>query len=98
MARQRYYRRYARCCRARRVSADRAARPGPDTRGKPRLLDIGRRIPARDRFAPDSLLEGSGFERSVPGDTTKISRGSHIGAARYPANAKAARTTADTTE
>ena len=35
-----------RCCRVRRVSADRAARPGPHTRGKPRLLDLGRRIPA----------------------------------------------------
>src|SRR4029077_11527533 len=30
-----------------------AARPGPDNRGKPRLLDLERRIPARDRFAPD---------------------------------------------
>src|SRR5215471_17697511 len=30
--------------------------------GKPRLLDPERRIPARDRFAPDSPLEGSGFE------------------------------------
>src|SRR6516164_4186841 len=26
------------------VSADRAARPGPHTRGKPRLLDVGNRI------------------------------------------------------
>ena len=43
-----------------------AARPGPDNRGKPRLLDLERRIPARDRFAPDSLLEGSEFEISVP--------------------------------
>ena len=32
----------------------------------PRLLDAGRRIPARDTFAPDSPLEGSGFEPSVP--------------------------------
>ena len=30
-----------------------AARPGPDNRGKPRLLDLERQIPARDRFAPD---------------------------------------------
>ena len=44
------------------VSADRGARPGPHTRGKPRLLDVGRRIPARDRFAPDSPLEETGFE------------------------------------
>ena len=51
------YRPSARCCRVRRVSADRAARPSPHTRGKPRLLDLGRRIPARDRFAPDSPLE-----------------------------------------
>src|SRR5215813_12851671 len=66
MARQRYYRSSARCCRVRRVSADRAARPGPHTRGRPRLLDLGRRIRARDRFAPDSPLEESGFEPSVP--------------------------------
>jgi hypothetical protein len=33
---------------------------------KPRLLDVGRRIPARDRFAPDSPLEGDGFELLVP--------------------------------
>src|SRR6516162_8435340 len=66
MARQRYYRPSARCCRVRRVSADRAARPSPHTRGKPRLLNLGRRIPARDRFATDSPLEGDGFEPSVP--------------------------------
>jgi hypothetical protein len=30
------------------------------------LFDLGRRIPARDRFAPDSLLEGARFEISVP--------------------------------
>ncbi|MEA2845537.1 MAG: hypothetical protein QOG78_818 [Rhodospirillaceae bacterium] len=35
-------------------------------RGKPWLLDLERRIPARDRFAPDSPLEGGGFEPSVP--------------------------------
>ena len=29
-----------------------------DTVPSPRLLDVGRRIPARDRFAPDSPLEG----------------------------------------
>ena len=33
---------------------------------KPRLLDLERRIPARDRFAPDSPLEQDGFELSVP--------------------------------
>jgi len=55
-----------RCCRALRFSADRAARLGPHTRGKPRLLDVGRRIPARNRFAPDSPLQGTGFEPSVP--------------------------------
>ena len=60
------YRPSARCCRVRRVSADRAARPSPHTRGKPRLLNLGRRIPARDRFATDSPLEGDGFEPSVP--------------------------------
>jgi hypothetical protein len=30
------------------------------------LLDVGKRIPARDRFAPDSPLEESGFEPLVP--------------------------------
>src|ERR1700756_941484 len=64
MARQRYYRSSARCCHVPRVSPDRAARPGPHTRGKPRLLDVGKRIPARDRFAPDS--EQAGFELAVP--------------------------------
>jgi hypothetical protein len=58
--------RQARCCRALRVSADCDARPGPHTRGKPRLLDVGRRNPARDRFAPDSPLERHGFTLSVP--------------------------------
>src|SRR4029077_9407917 len=48
------------------VSADRAGRPGLHTRGKPRLLDVGRRIPARDRFAPDSPLEERRFELPVP--------------------------------
>src|SRR5215472_11433696 len=38
----------------------------PATRGKPRLLDVGRRILARDGFAPDSPLEGDGFELPVP--------------------------------
>ena len=66
MARQRYSRPSARCCRILRVSADRAACPGPHTGGKPRLVDLGRRIPARDRFATDSPLEGTGFEPLVP--------------------------------
>jgi hypothetical protein len=56
IARQRHYRSSARCCWTLRVSVDRAARPSPHTRGKPRLLDVGRRILARDRFAPDSPL------------------------------------------
>jgi hypothetical protein len=45
MARQRHYRLSARCCHVPRVSPGRAARPGPHTRGKPRLLDVGRRFP-----------------------------------------------------
>jgi hypothetical protein len=53
-----------------RVSADRAARCGPHTRGKPRLLDVERRIPARDRFAPDSPLEGDGFGTLGPRSRT----------------------------
>src|SRR6516162_10287653 len=47
--------------------------PRPHTRGKPRLLDVGRRIPARDRFAPDSPLEGRGFEPAVPLDRDQTS-------------------------
>src|SRR5262249_5639412 len=62
-----HYRSSARCCWTLRVSVDRAARPSPHTRGKPRLLDVGRRILARDWFAPDSPLEGDGFELSVRG-------------------------------
>src|SRR5215813_9881594 len=58
-----------RYCSTLRVSADRAANRAAHTRGKPRLLDVGRRIPARDRFAPDSPLERAGFEPSVPDDT-----------------------------
>jgi hypothetical protein len=79
MARQRYYRPSARCCRALRVSADRTARPGPDTRGKPRLLDLERRIPARDRFARDSPLEEAGFEPSVPRKDDPIFKLPHQG-------------------
>jgi hypothetical protein len=56
-ARQRYHRLSARHSRARVSLPTQAARPGPDNRGKPRLLDPERRIPARDRFAPDSPLE-----------------------------------------
>ena len=65
-ARQRYHRLSARYSRARLSLPTQAARPGLDNRGKPRLLDLERRIPARDRFAPDSPLEGSGFELAVP--------------------------------
>jgi hypothetical protein len=39
----------------------------------------------------DSVLEEAGFELSVPRDTTKVSRGSHFGAACFPANGKAGR-------
>src|SRR5215472_2943238 len=56
-ARQRHHRCSAPCCWTLRVSVDRAARPSPHTRGKPWLLDVGRRILARDGFAPDSPLE-----------------------------------------
>jgi hypothetical protein len=35
---------------------------------------LGRRIPARDRFAPDSPLEGSGFELLVPVRQAKLAR------------------------
>ena len=65
-ARQRYHRLSTRYSRARVSLPTQAARPGPDNRGKPRLLDLERRIPARDRFAPDSLLEGDGLELPVP--------------------------------
>ena len=52
-ARQRYHRLSARYSRARVSLPTQAVRPGPDNRGKPRLLDLETRIPARDRFAPD---------------------------------------------
>jgi hypothetical protein len=65
-ARQRYDRLSARYSCARVSLPTQAARPGPDNRGKPRLLDRERRVPARDRFAPDSPLEGDGFELLVP--------------------------------
>ena len=58
-ARQRYHRLSARYSRARVSLPTQAVRPGPDNRGKPRLLDLETRIPARDRFAPDSPLEGT---------------------------------------
>src|SRR5215510_4036160 len=72
-ARQRYHRLSARYSRAGVSLPTQAARPGPDNRGKPRLLDLKRRIPARDRFAPDSPLEGDGFELAVP-QTRKLAR------------------------
>ena len=53
-----YYRPSARCCRALRVSADRAARPGPHTRRKPRLLDLERRINSANS-SPRSRGSGS---------------------------------------
>jgi hypothetical protein len=34
-----------------------------------------------ERFAPDSLLEGAGFEPSVPRDTTRISRPAYVACA-----------------
>jgi hypothetical protein len=71
-ARQRYHRLSARYSHARVSLPTQAACPGPDNRGKPRLLDLERRILARDRFAPDSLLEGSGFELSVPRAITAV--------------------------
>jgi hypothetical protein len=45
---------------------DRVVLVGAKWRSRTRLLDVGRRIPARDRFAPDSPLEESGFEPLVP--------------------------------
>ena len=61
---QRYCRSLVRYCSTLRVSADRAPNRAAHTCGKPRLLDVGRRIPARDRFA-DSSLERAGFELPV---------------------------------
>src|SRR5262249_60494890 len=60
-----------------------ADRPGPDNRGKPRLLDLERRIPARDRFAPDSPLEGDGFELLVPRQSPAWTSGSPFISRRY---------------
>ena len=80
-ARQRYHRLSARYSRARVSLPTQAARPGPDNRGKPRLLDLERRIPARDRFAPDSPLEEAGFEPLVPRHVVKVSRAAHVASA-----------------
>jgi hypothetical protein len=71
IARQRHYRSSARCCWTLRVSVDRAARPSPHTRGKPRLLDVPRRILAaarevwirRSPAAPSMSSCGYGFGR-----------------------------------
>jgi hypothetical protein len=60
MARQRYYRPSARCCRVLRVSADRAARPGPHTREKPRWREMDSNHRYRIRNNPFWL------PRSVP--------------------------------
>src|SRR5215470_13892736 len=73
-ARQRYHRLSVRYSRARVSLPTQAARPGPNNRGKPRLLDLERRIPARDRFAPDSPLEEAGFEILVPVRQAKLTR------------------------
>jgi hypothetical protein len=62
IAPQRYCRRLARCWRALRLSADRAANSPAHSRGKPGLLTHEDKVP-RDT---DCLLEGGGFEPSVP--------------------------------
>ena len=67
ISRERHYRSSARCCWTLCVSVDRAAHPSTHTRGKPRLLDVGRRILARDRFAPDSPLEEAVSSELVSG-------------------------------
>src|SRR5215831_5691819 len=82
-ARQRYHRLSARYSRACVSLPTQAARPGPDNRGKPRLLDLERRIPARDRFAPDSPLEGDGFELLVPRQSPAWTSGSPFISRRY---------------
>ena len=40
--------------------------------------DLGTRIPARDRFAPDSPLEESGFEISVPPEIPSSAAAFHV--------------------
>jgi hypothetical protein len=41
----------------------------------------GRRLIHEVRFAQDSPPEGTGFEPSVPRDTTEVSRAAHIASA-----------------
>jgi hypothetical protein len=47
-------------------------------------------------FATDSPLEGSGFEPSVPRDTTKVSEPAQVASAGFRSNRSTARTRADT--
>ena len=56
------------------------SRPPPDDSPVNASFDVATRVKATPSSL-DSPLEGSGFEPSVPRDTTKVSRGSHIGAA-----------------
>src|SRR5215831_1329781 len=76
--RQRYCRSLVRYCSTLGVSGDRAANRAAHTRGKPRLLDVGRRIPSRDRFAPDSPLEGDGFETSSETEPSALGAGDSV--------------------
>jgi hypothetical protein len=50
-----------------------------------------RKVPASQlRFAPDSPLEGTGFEPSVPRDTTKVSGPADVASAGFPSNGNTA--------
>jgi hypothetical protein len=58
-------------------------------RGRPRCGDL---FPmSRHRCSPDSLLEETGFEPSVPRDTTEISRGLMSPLLEYPLTGKSRR-------
>jgi hypothetical protein len=69
-----------------------------ETQRRDRTVDARRppRSPDAARFASDSPLEGSGFEPSVPRDTTKVSEPAQVASAGFRTNRSTARTRADT--
>jgi hypothetical protein len=62
-------------------------RSSPPSSGSP-CRPVGRTTPAW--FAMDSLLEGTGFEPSVPRDTTKVSGPADVASAGFPSNGNTA--------
>src|SRR5712672_2701689 len=72
IAPQRYCRRLARYWRALRLSADRATGAPGHTRGKGRRLGAASPAAAKFTAETDSLVEGGGFEPSVPRKTVAV--------------------------